>query len=57
VRQKTYQKSSAFWKHGKHKPLLPVLLQQEREQVQRPKQEMFGTVKEAFEADRKKKQK
>jgi hypothetical protein len=55
MRQKTYKKSSAFWKHGKHKPLLPVIIQQEREKLQKPKEKMYETVQGAFQAERKKK--
>ena len=61
MRQKIYKKSSAFWKHGKHKSVLPAILQlqEEREKLKakKPKAEMYGSVRETIEAERKKRRK
>jgi len=37
---KIYKKSAAFWKHGKHKGTLHVLLRREHERLEKPKPPM-----------------
>jgi hypothetical protein len=50
--RKIYKKSEAFWKHGKHKNITGQLRKEERERVKHP-EEFYGSVREAFEKNRK----
>jgi hypothetical protein len=50
---KIYKKSSAFWKHGKHKGVLHGVLEWERGRPERPKPVLYDP-KEFFAMLRKK---
>jgi hypothetical protein len=56
VRIKTYKKSRAFWKHGKHASVIGQVRQKERDALSIKHEEpMYGSVTEAFAAEKKRK--
>ena len=53
MRMKTYKKSAAFWKHGKHRSILGELLEKEKEGLKNtPKPAMYASVSETFRRER-----